>query len=248
VLDLSPWAGLTVAGPLHGGHRNAVHEVHGRHGRLVARRSGRTAAALAWELALLEALARDGLRVPAVVRTADGRRSADGVVVQTWLDGRPPRQDEWPLVARELARLHARTARWPQRPGFASTADLLVLDRGGDVDLSTMPPDAVVLCRSAWRALRTVPTAVVHGDPGASNIRMDGARVGFLDWDEARADHVDLDLAEIPTGPLTGQRARVAAAAADAWEAAACWATEPSYARSRLERLRARTRCPSPGH
>jgi Ser/Thr protein kinase RdoA (MazF antagonist) len=237
VLDLRPWRGLRLGAALTGGHRNAVAEVHGGPVRLVARRSRRSDAALAWELDLLDHLRRHGFTVPALVPADDGRRSADGVVVQTWLHGRAPRDDEWGAVVDELTRLHRVTTGWPQRPGSASTRDLLTRDRGGDVDLTRMPALAVAACRAAWRPLAGGPRAVVHGDPGPSNIRVDGSRVGLLDWDEARVDHVDLDLADIPSGPLPGDRGRTAAAAADAWEAAAGWIVEPRYARSRLDRL-----------
>jgi len=239
MFDLSPWPGATVVRHLGGGNRNTVAEIRGPH-RLVARRSTRAPAALDWELDLLDFLAQHDFHVPRTVPTADGRRSANGVVVQTWLDGHPPEGDDWQLVARHLTRLHALTAHWPQRPGFASTRQLLEQDSGGDVDLTSMPADAVALCRSAWRALARITTAVIHGDPGAPNIRMSNGRVGFLDWDEARVDHIDLDMADLPDSPLSADRLRTAQAAADAWEAATGWQTEPSYARRRLSALRIR--------
>jgi len=241
IVDLTAWCRLDAVRQLGGGHRSQVYEVGGC-GRLVAHRSGRTAAALEWELDLLEFLRGHGFVVPVTVPTADGRRSADGVVVQSWIDGDEPEEGDWPLVVDELVRLHEVTAGWPQRPGFAATRDLLVRDRGGDVDLSLMPPTAAVQCRAAWQALRDVPMAVVHGDPGRGNVRVQGRRVGLLDWDEARVDHVDLDLAEIPGSPLAGERLAMAVAAADAWEAANAWSIEPEYARTRLDRLCRRSR------
>jgi Ser/Thr protein kinase RdoA (MazF antagonist) len=236
VIDLRAWPGLAVVGPVAGGHRSEVVEVRGD-GRLVARRSRRSPEALAWELDLLELLADAGFTVPRTVPAADGRRTVDGVVVQTWLSGRPPVGDDWRLVERELRRLHGIT--WPQRPGFASVRDLLTAERGGDVDLTAMPPDDVARCRAGWRALPEAPGVLVHGDPCAANIRIDGGRVGLLDWDETRVDHPHLDLAEVP-GALTGERLRVATAAIDAWEAANGWLVEPGYARGRLARLTAR--------
>ena len=201
--------------------------------RLVARRSRRSAAALDWELDLLDFVAGQGFLVPAVVPAADGRRHVDGVVVQRWLAGRPPAEGDWPGVAAELGRLHEVTAGWPQRPGFLSCRDLLTASRGGDVDLDLMPADAVTACRRAWAAL-SGPLTVVHGDPCAANVRVGDDGVGFLDWDEARVDHPDLDLADLP-GVLP--RGHVARAAVDAWEAAAGWSLEPEYARERLARL-----------
>ena len=61
--------------------------------------------------------------------------------------------------------------------------------------------------------------------------------VGLLDWDEARVDHPDLDLADLPVPVLPGPRDRIARAAVGAWEAAAGWAAEPAYARRRLAEL-----------
>jgi Ser/Thr protein kinase RdoA (MazF antagonist) len=238
---------VTVTGPLGGGNRNTVLEVRRGTERLVARRSARSAASLDWEIGLLDHLARHGLRVPAVIPARDGRQHVDGVVVLSWLDGSPPGPDDWPAVAAFLRRLHAVTAGWPQRPGFASTRELITVDRGGDADLSTMPPDAVSACRAAWRRLAGTPQAVVHGDPGPANIRVTSAGAGLLDWDEARVDYTDLDLADLPEGDppadfLPPIRLAAARSAVRAWEAASGWRAEPSYARRQLALLR-----PGPG-
>ncbi len=235
-MNLSAWGAVAVVGRLGGGHRNTVLELRRDGERLVARVTRRPAAALDWELDLMEFLAGHGFLVPAVVPTDDGRRHADGVVVQRWLPGREPTGFDWPAVAALLRRLHELTAGWPQRPGFHSTRELLDADRGGDVDLTAMPADAVAACRRAWAAL-SGPTAVVHGDPCAANVRVGEAGIGLLDWDEARVDHPDLDLADLPGAELPGPRNRVARAAVDAWEAAAGWRTEPAYARRRLAGL-----------
>ena len=42
-------------------------------------------------------------------------------------------------------------------------------------------------------------SAVVHGDPCAANVRVSADGIGLLDWDEARVDHPDLDLADLPS-------------------------------------------------
>lgn len=246
MLDLAPWPGLTAVRRLDGGHRNEVWEVHGADRRYVARRSRREPPSLDWELDLLQALGAEGTWVPRTVRTAHDERHAHGVVVQTWLDGhQPSTHHEWALVSTALQRVHAFTRGWPQRPGFRSTQELLRTPRGGDVDLDAMPGSAVADCRAAWRTLTgrraaKYRPAVVHGDPGSSNIRIDGDRVGLLDWDEARVDHPDLDLASIPGGPLRSERLRRACDAVDAWEAANGWTVELEYARRRLADLRAR--------
>lgn len=235
---LAAWGRSEVTGPLTGGNRNPVLEIRLDGRRLVARRSRRPPASLDWELGLLDHLAGHGLRVPGVVAALDGRRHVDGVVVQTWLDGSPPGPRDWPSVAATLARLHELTAGWPQRPGFASTRELLTAERGGDVDLAAMPAGAVAACRRAWARLDGRPAAVVHGDPGPSNIRVSAAGPGLLDWDEARVDYTDLDLADLPGSDLRPAQLAVARAAAAAWEAANGWIIEPSYARRELARLR----------
>jgi Ser/Thr protein kinase RdoA (MazF antagonist) len=234
---LALWGRAEVIGPLGGGNRNTVLEIRIGRRRLAARKSRRSHASLDWEIALLDHLADHGLRVPVAVPALDGRRHIDGVVVQTWLEGTPPDDGDWPAVAAALRDLHALTAGWPQRPGFASTRDLLTASGGGDIDLSQMPADAVTACRRAWTALAGTPEAVVHGDPGPANIRIADAGPGLLDWDEARVDHTDLDLAELPGTHLPPQRLAAARIAATAWEAASGWIIEPSYARRQLALL-----------
>jgi Ser/Thr protein kinase RdoA (MazF antagonist) len=160
-----------------------------------------------------------------------------GVVLMTWMNGRAPTPGDWPAVAATLGRVHELTRGWPQRPGSASTRRLLTTDRGCDVDLSLMPGDAVAACRRAWAVLAGAPEAVVHGDPGPANIRVTDAGIGLLDWDEARVDATDLDLAELPGADLPADRLAVARTAATAWEAANGWTVEPSYARRQLATL-----------
>lgn len=238
---LAHWGRLTIVGPLSGGNRNTVLEVRRGRQRLVARLSRRPPASLDWELALLDHLGRQGVRVPAIIPALDGRRHVDGVVVQTWLDGDPPRPDDWPAVAGTIRKVHTATAGWPQRPGFAATSELLTAQSGGDVDLSVMPAEAVARCRAAWQGLTGRPVAVVHGDLSPSNVRI-AASVGLLDWDEARVDCTDLDLADLPdavaaqTG-LPPERLRAARLAATAWEAASGWTIEAAYARRQLALL-----------
>jgi Ser/Thr protein kinase RdoA (MazF antagonist) len=143
-------------------------------------------------------------------------------------------------VARELGRLHDLTRDWPQRPAFKSTRELLRKDTGGDALLDLMPAEAVARMRAAWGALSGEPISVVQGDPQAGNIRIEGGRAGFLDWDEARVDASVLDLADLPldmAASLGAERLERARRAADAWEAASSWLMEPEYARRRLGRL-----------
>jgi Ser/Thr protein kinase RdoA (MazF antagonist) len=100
-------------------------------------------------------------------------------VVTTWLEGDPPTDERnWRLVADELARLHRFTTGRAQRPGFASTRDLLTAERGGDVDLRRMPAEVVALCRAAWSAPACTTNAVVHGDPGPQTCACAGTGSG----------------------------------------------------------------------
>lgn len=83
-----------------------------------------------------------------------------------------------------------------------------------------------------------VPTAVVHGDPGADNIRIgpDGS-VGLLDWDESRVDLIWHDLSNLGLQVLNDEEHRRAQRLSNAWEAANGWVLEPDYARRRLQLL-----------
>ena len=165
-MELGAWGPVRAVRSLGGGNRNEVVEVELGGRRLVARRSRRTAASLTWEIRLLEHLGRSGVRVPAVVPTPDGRRYVAGVVLMTWLDGRPPASGDWPAVAATLRRVHEVTRGWPQRPGSASTRQLLTADRdearvdSTDLDLAELPgahlpTDRLAVARTAataWEA------------------------------------------------------------------------------------------------
>lgn len=234
---LTAWGTAQVVGPLGGGSRTAVVELRRGRERLVAHLSQRSPASLDWQIRLVEHVAGHGLAVPALVPALDGRYRVDGVTVERWLDGRPPERGDWPAVVAALRRLHEVTTGWPQRPGFASTHELLTVDRGGDADLSQMPAAAVAACRRAWAGLAGSPQSVIHGDPGPPNIRICGNGVGLLDWDEARVDYTDLDFADLPVEVLPPGRLNKARLAVRAWEAASGWLTEPSYARRQLALL-----------
>jgi Ser/Thr protein kinase RdoA (MazF antagonist) len=201
---------------------------------------------LEWELDLCIALAEAGIVVPLPIETDDGRLSNEGVVVTTFLPGRPPvAKDDWERALAVLLDVHHFTSGYPQRPGFAASGALLHESKGGDVDLSVMQDADVTLIRNAWRAVQVGPASVVHGDPGAPNIVIaeDGS-VGLLDWDEARVDVGWFDLAampqsvDLPTDPAVSRQAVIKAGVA--WETATSWIREPDYAQRRLAELRCR--------
>ena len=263
VPDLTPWAGLELAGPLTGGARAAVHAAYRDGQRLVVKVSTRSAASLTWELDLLKTLHAAGLSVPTPVPTADGADHHSRVWVAPFLPGRAPRADrDWQRVAAVLSTVRELTTGWPQRPQAASSADLLSATRGSDVDLTAMPSAVVQLVRRCWRelhaqltapataagavrprAIRGMDECVVHGDMGPGAVLVDGDQISLIDWDESRRDVPAFDLAALPPAqrPRTGVYARVddrvLDAAALAWETATCWVVEPDYARRCLHRL-----------
>jgi len=237
--ELRPWGrDVVVDGPLGDGVRCEVVRARLDGVLVVARRSRRPADSLDWELDLLEHLVSHGFVAPMPLPTLVGARRVGALTVSRWVDGHEPSSDrDWGLVVAELRRLHDATIGWPQRPGSLSAHDLLVADAGGDVDLGLMPAPAVTACRAAWAALPSTAPHVIHGDPGAPNLRLIGDRVAMLDWDEARVDHAWFDLADVPTRPLNPPADGVASRAAHAWEAANGWRLEPEYARRRLANL-----------
>jgi len=97
--------------PLAGGVANDVWSVRVDGHLAVARRGVRSDADLAWETELLIRLDREGLSVPVPIPTTAGRLFVDGVVVMTYLEGRPPETEaDWRRVADTLRQLHRLTA------------------------------------------------------------------------------------------------------------------------------------------
>jgi Ser/Thr protein kinase RdoA (MazF antagonist) len=209
----------------------------------VGRLGGRSDADLAWETDLLRHLDREGLTVPVPIPTTQGRHFADGLVVMTYVEGRPPEtKADWHRVADMLRRLHLLTQGWPQRPGWRSSIDLLHAETGTKIDLGAMPAEGVARCRAAWARLSGRERCVVHGDPNPDNIRMTPDRVALIDWDESHVDVPDLDLVLPHNAAGLDDAAYDAAAQAHAaWEAAVCW--DPSmtdeFAVKRLAEVRA---------
>jgi len=187
----------------------------------------------------LKHLDNEGLIVPMPIPTLDGRLFVDGLVVMTYLEGRPPETEaDWGRVADTLRHLHRLTQGWPQRPGWRSSTDLLHAETGTKIDLAAMPPEGVARCRAAWARLAGRQACVVHGDPNPRNVLMTADRVALIDWDEARVDVPDLDLV-LPhnAAGLEGAALDIAAQASAAWEAAVCWGDD--YAIKRLAEVRA---------
>lgn len=237
---LSAWGDVELEEPAAGGVRNTVWFARVNGARCVVRRSTRPRAAVEWELDIVEAVRREGLGVPGVVRTLTGERFRGDVVIHEHVEGHAPESpSDWSDVTRYLTALHAAFPEVEQRPGFLSALDLLSLDEGGDADLTAMPPDAVQRCRRAWTRLVGYPITLVHGDPGDGNVLMTDSGVVLVDWDESRVDVPLFDLAALPAevAPIDDHERWIASQAASAWEAAVSWRAEPAYARRRLAEL-----------
>lgn len=208
-------------------------------GRLAVGRLGtRSDADLEWETELMLHLDRQGIAVPMPIPARDGRLFVDGLVVMTHLDGGPPQDEaDWRRVAETLRAVHRVTQGWPQRPGWRSSTELLFAETGTRIDLGAMPPEAVARCRAAWARLAGRETSVVHGDNNAGNILVTADRVALIDWDEARVDVPDFDLA-LPhnAAGLVGGARDTAEQAAAAWDAAICW--QDDFSMRRLAEVR----------
>jgi Ser/Thr protein kinase RdoA (MazF antagonist) len=246
VVDVAAWPAVVLGSPIAGGHRNKVWEAKTPEGPVVVRRSRRSKASLEWELQLMEFLDDAGFLVPRPLRTADGQlsedQSEDQVVVQRWIDGREPTTEaDWRLVAAELVRLHEVGARWMQRPTCLAVTQLGRMSRSVDADLSVISEDIAQEILGVFAEFGDVPTSVVHGDPGESNIRITAeGQVGLLDWDESRVDVVFHDLSNLGCQVLSDTEHACAGRLSDAWETANAWVAEPQYAMRRLADLRRR--------
>ena len=211
-------------------------------GRLGRRSDRRSEVDLAWEMELLRYLNREGMTVPVPITTTDGRDFVDGLVVMTYVEGRPPETEaDWRRVADTFRQLHGLTHGWPQRPGWRSSIDFLHAETGTRIDLGVMPPEGVARCRAVWARLNGRERCVVHGDPTPGNIRMTADRVALIDWDESRVDVPDLDLV-LPhnAAGLDDHTRDVAAQAWAAWDAALCYTSGyHEFAAERLAEVRA---------
>jgi Ser/Thr protein kinase RdoA (MazF antagonist) len=242
-LPTSEWDGLRLVERLTGGHRNEVWSGMLGETPVAVRRSRRSPTSLRWELDLLVELARRGFHVAEPIATSDGSMTHNATVVQRWVDGRDPSSDaDWTLVAAELGRLHDDCRDVEQRPGCCAVTELVTQRRSVDADLDQVPPDAATLLTDVFEELVDVPISLIHGDPDASNIRIDDHdRVWLLDWDESRVDVVWHDLSNLGVPVLKAPDHKRAQRLSDAWEALNAWTSEPDYARSRLAELRKRT-------
>jgi Ser/Thr protein kinase RdoA (MazF antagonist) len=206
---------------------------------VAVRRSRRSPTSLQWELELLVELTRRGFHIAEPIATSDGSMTHDGIVVQRWVSGRQPSSDaDWTLVAAELVRLHDDCRDIEQRPGCCFVTELFTHRRSVDADLDAVPSDTAMLLSDVFAEFVDVPISLIHGDPDASNIRIDDhERVWLLDWDESRIDLIWHDLSNLGIPVLKPADHQRAQRLSNAWEALNAWTTEPDYAQSRLARL-----------
>lgn len=239
-MSSAAWSGLEVGERIGGGNRNQVWAGTLGERRVVVRRSRRSPESLKWELELLVRLGREGFGVPVPIATDARKLSHECVVVQPWIDGREPSSPgDWELVVAELRRLHEVGAEVAQRPGCSVVTAFGRNARSVDADLAAMPDGAVDAVLAAFAAVGDAPVSLIHGDPGRSNIRVDGeGRVWFLDWDESRVDVTWHDLSNLGVQVLDPADHARAERLSHAWEAANAWTAEPAYARQRLAALR----------
>lgn len=222
-----------------GGHRNAIWagELDGE--RVAVRQSRRSPASFEWELDLIAMLPSFGVRVADPVRSSTGALHIDGLAVQRWVDGdEPVTPDDWMRVAGNLQHLHSLKLPISQRPDCCLVTELAMRKRSVDADLSVVPDEVRVVLVETFASFVDVPAVVIHGDPAASNLRLDAdGQVTFLDWDESRIDLTWHDLSNLGIQVLDDEQHLRAQRLSNAWEALNAWTLEPDYARRRLALL-----------
>ena len=211
---------------LAGGARNTVLRGTGMGAAYVFKSTTRSEAQLAWLMHVKHAADRVGLRVALPLPTATGAFSHDGWTMERFVAGECATRDQLETIAPKLDAFHKQTLRMPQRPGFANARDLIQHNMGGDIDLTSMPPELVSQCRAAWALVPEQPACLIHGDVNPSNIIISEAgNPVLLDWDEARVDLATFDLLA-----LEQRSDPVIRAGALAFEIAMCWCIETQRA------------------
>jgi Ser/Thr protein kinase RdoA (MazF antagonist) len=235
---LKAWGEHKVIEPLEGGFRNTAFLVETHNTKRVAKTTRRNEAAIRWLQPVHAAARQAGFITPDLIATRDGTLVSNGVTLETFIEGRTPKPEELLEMQPQLQTFHNLTRGFPQRPGFASSLQLLHEHSGGDVDLNAMPNELVTLCREHWRERANQAQSVVHGDLNANNVLIttDG-KYGLVDWDETRADISDFDSQALRRTSGTTLDLRNTTWL-DAWEVAVCWQVEPAYALEVVERFK----------
>jgi Ser/Thr protein kinase RdoA (MazF antagonist) len=201
----------------------------------VAKTTTRTEVQAMWLLAVHQQAKAAGLITPELIPSDGGTLVANGMTLETFIPGHHPTALPCHSLADKLSHFHTLCQELPQRPGFASAADLLQQLQGGDIDLTRMPGALIHCCRRAWLHLQHEPTTVIHGDLNPSNIIVTPENgLALIDWDEARVDSVMFDT--IALQPATS-RSTLDAQAHLAFEIASSWQRESEYAQTLIPRL-----------
>ncbi|WP_298921246.1 phosphotransferase [uncultured Roseobacter sp.] len=227
--DTSLWGIHAPVIALAGGHRNTVLRTEpGWSPAVVFKSTRRSLEALSWLAAPQAAALKAGFFVPELLVSERGQVMEDGWTCEPFVEGIPFSRSDMPEIAAMLARFHSEAANIAQRPGFASSQELLKRGKGGDVDLSLMPDALVRRCRSAWAALENDSVGVIHADLSPSNLmHLPTGQPALLDWDETRVDNRIFDSVQVATGAV----AQDVKQATCAWEIACSWHLEPERAR-----------------
>jgi len=224
---LSHWGDFEVVEPLKGGHRNQVFRVRGQKGDFVLKSTRRSEASIAWLMDVHVVARSTGIVVPALVQSNNGSFVCDGWTLEQFVEGSHPKDLPTDWLHLTMCEFHAATARFRQRPGFASSTELISVDIGGDIDFRQMPEELVVAIRDAWQSAGFPPMGVIHGDINPSNIvTLPDGGYALLDWDESRVDFQFYDGNHFSTTIATSACKR----AAQAYEIACSWHVEPEYA------------------
>jgi len=164
------WDSCESVRELSGGNRNRVVLVGCRDELFVAKSTIRSEEAVRWVVDVQKIAEAAGFIVPRFIPATDGRFVVDGVTLEQWIEGKPPTNEDRIEIRGLLCAFHESGLGWNQRPGFASSIELLDNSSGGDVNLDVMPETITKVCCKAWQALETQKQSAIHGDLNIDNI------------------------------------------------------------------------------
>ncbi len=220
--DLSAFGAVTLIAPLNGGQRKPIWRAELDGQPMVAKSTRRSEDALRWLLPLQAAARASGFLVPAMIETPRGF-APNGWTLEPFVTGSPALPVQMHALHPAVRSMHRIVGAQPQRPGFASTRDLIAQAAGGDVDLAAMPADLVAQIRAAWGRM-TGSEVAIHGDICTGNLLMTAQGPALVDWDAARRDLPIYDTGAVQTASPPQMRARLA------WEIACSWVPKPARA------------------
>ncbi len=200
----------------------------------VAKSTPRSGAQVNWMTGLMSLAGQAGFRTPQLHRSASGMYINGGFTLESYLSGHLCAEGYMPDISRAVTEFHQASRALPQRPGFASRADLLTQDLGGDVYMRALPGDLHQKIRRAFAAIADQPVVPVHGDLGEINVLVaDGLPPALIDWDESRGDCAFFDQQRLPGVALSAAEEK----ACLAFEIATCRQSEPEYSQNLAQKL-----------